>query len=281
MLISLVMPTFNRTDLLRKSLLSVLRQSLQPNELVLSDDGSSEDIISGIRDILGKINFPVKFISQEDRGFRAARCRNNGIRLAKGDFIICLDPDIVFSAHYLRTLVEAIEKKRFIVGAVIRLAEQESKKMTMRHIETCDFSSILSKPQKQIIIKQYRKEFLYSMLNKLKLRRQGPKLRSCVVGFFKDDFVKVNGFDEKYVGWGNEDDDLGVRFYAAGIRGKNPFKKDYAIHLFHQRFHNDERVNRSYQKNRMKVINKNNFRCEFGYDIYDSQDEIKMENVEL
>ncbi|MBA3030690.1 MAG: glycosyltransferase [Desulfobacteraceae bacterium] len=277
--VSLVIPTYNRTGLLRKCLLSVLSQSIQPAELVLSDDGSSEDILSGIQDLLEQADFRIKFVQQEDRGFRAARCRNNGVRQAEGEYIVCFDPDIVFSKHYLKTLVGAAREKRFVVGQVIRFTEAQNNLICREHILQGDYSSILTEAQKHITPKQYRKELLYSLLNTMKFRKQGPKLRSGLLGFFKDDFVRVNGFDEKFVGWGNEDDDLGVRFYAAGIRGKNPFRKDYAIHLYHDRFHSDERANKSYQKKRMKEINRSNFRCEYGYETHDSQEEITVKTL--
>jgi hypothetical protein len=277
--VSLIIPTYNRTDLLRKCLLSVLSQSFQPTELVISDDGSSEDMITGIRDLLDQADFSVKFVQQEDKGFRAARCRNNGIRQATGEFMVCFDPDIVFSKNYLKTLVGAARKNRFVVGQVIRFTEAQNHLLLPEHILQGDFFPLLTEAQKRVPAEQYRKELLYRILNAIKFRRQGPKLRSGLVGFFKDDFVRVNGFDEKFIGWGNEDDDLGVRFYAAGIRGKNPFKKDYAIHLYHERFHNDERVNKKYQKTRMKAINRKHFRCEFGYDIHDSREEIKVEII--
>ena len=276
MKVSLIVPTYNRLELLRKSLLSIISQPFQPHELVISDDGSSEDIIEGVWDILEQANFRIKFIRQEDRGFRAARCRNNAVRETEGDFIVCFDPDIVFSKYYLTTLVQSARNNKFIVGNVIRFTEAENEKITLDHIKKGDYSSILSEGQQKIPIAYYKKELFYSLLNRLKLRRQGPKLRSCVVGFFKEDFIKVNGFDEKFVGWGNEDDDLGVRFYAAGIKGKNPFKKDYAIHLWHERFHNGERINKCYQKERMKEIGRNNFRCKYGYEIHGSQEDVSV-----
>ena len=279
MKISLIITTYNRVHLLKRTYLSILHQTFQPDELIIADDGSSEDIVGGIQALVQQSDFKVKFVQQEDKGFRAARCRNNGIRQAEGDYIVCFDPDIIFSKHYLKTMIGAAEQNRFVVGQVIRLTEEQNDRITHAHIASGDFSSILTAPQKEIIPRQYRKERFYSVMHALKLRKQGPKLRSGLVGFFKADFIKVNGFDEKFVGWGNEDDDLGVRFYAAGIKGKNPFKKEYAVHLYHEAFHSGERVNRSYQKERKKEITKYNYRCEHGYDEMDNADE--MVTVEI
>lgn len=279
MIVSLIITTFNRTFLLRKSLLSVLSQSYQPDELVISDDGSSEDIISGIMDLIDKAPFAIKFVSQQDKGFRLAKCRNNGVRESKGDFLIFFDQDLAFSKNYIKTIVQSAKKSRFIVGWPIRLTKEQTESVNEEMIMVGDFSSILTKQEKKLTIKQYRKELLYFVLYRLKLRWIGPKLRGGIAGFFKDDFIRVNGYDEKFVGWGNEDDDLGVRFYRAGLIGLNPFKEDYAVHFFHERFHSNERINKTYYKKRIKEIAKSTFRCEYGFEPYDPLEKIAVEYI--
>jgi hypothetical protein len=208
-----------------------------------------------------------------------ARCRNNGVRQASGELIVFFDQDLVFSHGYLETLVNHSGPKRFVVGNPIRLDQQQNDLITDEMIARGDFSMVLSPSQKKMPRKQYRKELLYSALYRLGLRPMGPKLRGGIVGFYKSDFLRINGYDEKFTGWGNEDDDLGVRSYAAGIRGINPFKAVYAIHLHHERFHSDERVNKTYQKTRMKEIDPKNYRCRVGFEIHDSQDEVKVEII--
>ena len=44
---------------------------------------------------------------------------------------------------------------------------------------------------------------------------------------------RINGFDEKFVGWGQEDDDLRRRLYRAGFNGKNLGMNAFAVHLYH------------------------------------------------
>ena len=96
--VSVIITVFNRIHLLRKALISLGQQSYQPDELVLSDDGSDEGIVNGVKDIIEGFNFPVKFVQQENKGFRLAKCRNNGVRNASGNFLIFIDQDII--AYY-------------------------------------------------------------------------------------------------------------------------------------------------------------------------------------
>ncbi len=102
---SLIITVFNRSNLIRKALLSLQNQSVKPNELILSDDGSTEDIISSISDIVGKFDFPVKYVRQENKGFRLAKTRNNGVRNSNGDLIIFLDQDLIHTKNLIETFI--------------------------------------------------------------------------------------------------------------------------------------------------------------------------------
>ena len=79
MIISVVIPTYNRRDLLKRALVSVFAQSLPPTEIIVIDDGSTDGT-----DLMIAKEFPsVSYYRQENAGVSSAR--NLGIDLAKGD----------------------------------------------------------------------------------------------------------------------------------------------------------------------------------------------------
>ncbi len=85
--ISVVIPTFNRSDLLRRALDSVLAQTCPAGEIIVVDDGSTDGTAERVRE-----RYPeVKLIAQENRGVSAAR--NTGIDSSSGDWIAFLDSD--------------------------------------------------------------------------------------------------------------------------------------------------------------------------------------------
>ena len=85
--ISVVIPTLNRSNTLRRALNSVLLQSYQPEEIIVVDNGSTDNTEEMI-----KSQFPqVKILRQQKLGVSAAR--NKGIRASKGDWIALLDSD--------------------------------------------------------------------------------------------------------------------------------------------------------------------------------------------
>ena len=282
MSVSVIITVFNKTAHVRNVLMSLNSQTVQPDEVVLADDGSAEDIIKGIEDIIPRCQYKLKHVWQEDKGFRVAKSRNNGARHATGDYLVYFDQDIVFTKHYLEQILTHRRERHFYAGYPIWLTEEQTKKVSPAILESCDFSQIATEEQIKTIVKQYWKERLYTFLHTYGLRRIGPSLRSCGCSFYKSDFIYVNGFDETYQQWGYEDDDLGVRLHAAGIKGFNPIKTEYALHCYHPqapRGTNGRSLNRPGFKAKEKTYNRQNYRCEYGYDNPLGQDTVRVSEL--
>ena len=93
---SVIVPVFNRASVLGASLLSVLAQTCQDFEIIVIDDGSSDNP----RAVVESLNDPrIRFIRQENQGGGTAR--NTGINAAQGRFIAPLDSDDLFLPHHL------------------------------------------------------------------------------------------------------------------------------------------------------------------------------------
>ena len=81
-LISCVIPVFNGERYLSESLDSILKQTYQPLEVIVVDDGSTDEISR----VVTKYNDTVTYIRQPNSGHGAAL--NRGLKLAKGEFIV-------------------------------------------------------------------------------------------------------------------------------------------------------------------------------------------------
>ena len=93
--VSVVIPTYNRAALLVEAVESVLAQSVLPDELIVVDDGSTDDT----RDVCSRWPSPVRYIYQPNAGVSAAR--NHGIGEARGRYIAFLDSDDVWRPEKL------------------------------------------------------------------------------------------------------------------------------------------------------------------------------------
>tara|TARA_B100001741_G_scaffold74766_1_gene60466 strand:+ start:2379 stop:3206 length:828 start_codon:yes stop_codon:yes gene_type:complete len=101
--ISVIIPTFNRKETLKRAIRSVLMQSYTPYELIVIDDGSDDGTKEWLKD-----NYPnVKYIYQMNSGVSSAR--NKGIKFARGDWIALLDSDDEWLPSKLKDQANEIE----------------------------------------------------------------------------------------------------------------------------------------------------------------------------
>ncbi|HOD35758.1 MAG TPA: glycosyltransferase [Syntrophales bacterium] len=111
-LVSVIVPTYNRPDMLDETLKSVLRQTFKDFEIIVINDGGAD-----VEDRLKTLNTAgnIHYVRHErNRGLPAAR--NTGIRLARGKYIAYLDDDDVYYPDHLETLVSHLESNEHKVA---------------------------------------------------------------------------------------------------------------------------------------------------------------------
>jgi glycosyltransferase involved in cell wall biosynthesis len=103
--VSVVIPTYNRVKLLERALASVLGQTRPADEIIIVDDGSTDNTVSTLK----SLHPEVKFIQQDNLGVSAAR--NTGISAARHDWIALLDSDDVWHKHKLERQIAALNSE--------------------------------------------------------------------------------------------------------------------------------------------------------------------------
>ena len=96
--VSIILPVFNGEKFIKKAIESVLNQSLNDFELIVINDGSTDstaDIINSFEDNR------IRIINQSNKG--PGQARNNGLKIASGDYIMFLDADDWFCEDALET----------------------------------------------------------------------------------------------------------------------------------------------------------------------------------
>lgn len=105
-LISVIVPVYNAEEYLRDCINSILSQTFKNFEVILVNDGSSDN--SGeICDKYSRLDSRVQVIHQENQG--AASARNAGIKISKGDYICFVDADDLIHSQMLEILLNAIK----------------------------------------------------------------------------------------------------------------------------------------------------------------------------
>lgn len=101
-MVSVIIPTYNRGGYLKEAIESVLNQTIHDLEIIVIDDGSTDNT----REIVGFYGNKVKYFYQENKERGAAR--NNGIVRAKGEYIALLDSDDVWLANHLELCLKVL-----------------------------------------------------------------------------------------------------------------------------------------------------------------------------
>ena len=98
-LVSIIVPCFNMEEFLEETLNSVLSQTYSKWECIIINDGSSDNTESIAKEFCNQ-NKRFKYIKQENQGVSSAR--NNGIKHAKGEYILPLDGDDIIDKTYIQ-----------------------------------------------------------------------------------------------------------------------------------------------------------------------------------
>jgi len=104
--VSVIIPAYNRGPLLLEAIESVRRQTFQDFEVVVVDDGSTEDIRSIAETVA---DGRVRYFRQQNGGL--SRARNRGLAEARGDFLTFLDSDDVFLPNKLEVQVRELDER--------------------------------------------------------------------------------------------------------------------------------------------------------------------------
>jgi glycosyltransferase involved in cell wall biosynthesis len=117
-LISIIIPTYNRADFIAETMNSVWNQRFCPVEMIIVDDGSTDDTKKMVDDWIGSHNgkgFECRCIYQRHKGAPAAR--NKGAGAADGEFLMFLDSDDLLSSNALTYLAETLKNEETGIGA--------------------------------------------------------------------------------------------------------------------------------------------------------------------
>lgn len=232
MLISVIVTTYNRPDALALVLQGLSSQHDAHFEVLIADDGSTDQTQSLIEN--NPWPFPVKHVWHEDQGFRAARIRNLAVSYASGEYLIFIDGDCVPRSDFIGRHQELAEVGWFVSGSRILLnptltEEAISGKKTILRWSVWNWLIARLKGDINRVL-----PLLNIALSPSKNRSQEWQgAKTCNLAMWREDFNRINGFDEEFTGWGYEDSDLVIRLLQTGVRRKQAKSAVTVLHLWH------------------------------------------------
>ncbi|MCX6185298.1 MAG: glycosyltransferase family 2 protein [Flavobacterium sp.] len=225
---SLIVSVYNRPEALELLLLSLLNQTVLPNEIIIADDGSGQDIVNLIEIFKTKISIPIIHIWHTDIGNRKPTILNKSIAKSKYDYIIQIDGDIIMNKYFIEDHLNFSESGVYLFGS--RVNTQKTILESIFKNKTLNFS-FFSKG----IRRRGRTIRIPTLMNfAKKINRRSSKLRGCNMSFWKKDFITINGYNENLVEAWREDSEMAERLHNSGIIAKRLKFAGIAYHLYHK-----------------------------------------------
>ena len=245
--VALVITTYNRPAALDRVLHSVARQSSLPRQVIIADDGSDARTTAVVASWRGRLGAPLHHAWQPDEGFRAAASRNRAARDADADLLVFVDGDCLLRPNVVAEHRRLAEPGCAVAGNRILLSPRLTEAVEQGLVDPVDWK--LADWARARARGDVERLWPLAILPGHAWRRLRPRhwlqMRGCNMAVARDDFERVNGFEEEISGWGFEDSDLAIRLINAGIRVKSGRFATAVLHLWHkERARNDAEHNR-------------------------------------
>ena len=260
---TLLVSTYNWPEALELVLLSILRQTTLPTEVVIADDGSGEptaEVVRAFVPMLQSVGVPLVHAWHPDEGFRLAAVRNLALARATGDYVLMIDGDCVLHRDFVRSHLAFARPGAFVQGSRVLVGESRSARaLAARDVRFGALDRGLKNRQNAVPSR---------LLSYLVPASQDPLrgTRGCNMAYWRADAVRVNGFNERFVGWGREDSEFTARMLAAGLFRRRLNFGGIVFHLWH-----DERPRGAVEDNHQlyeDIVRTGASRCAEGLDRY-------------
>ncbi|MGZ8378410.1 MAG: glycosyltransferase family 2 protein [Gemmatirosa sp.] len=260
---SLLVSTYNWPEALELVLRSALAQRTPPGEVLVADDGSRDDTGALVRALVptfAAAGIPLVHVWHPDEGFRLSAIRNRALARATGEYVLMVDGDCVLDPGFVRSHVAFARPGTFVQGSRVLVDQARSARaLAAREPRFGAFDRGLRNRHYALAL---------PLLSRLVPPNADPLrgTRGCNMAYWRADAVRVNGFNERFVGWGREDSEFTARMLAAGLV-RRPLKfGGIVFHLWH-----DERPRAALDGNHElyeAIVRTGASRCEAGLDRY-------------
>ena len=257
---SLIICTYNWPEALSLVLSSVADQSILPNEIIVADDGSSESTAKVIEELSNKISIPIIHSWQEDDGCRIPHSRNRAIAKSNYEYIIVIDGDTVLHKDFIKDHKRFAQEGVYIQGSRVLLQSEFTSSLIKKNLFKKPSFYLEHAKNK---INMFRLPLLTKLMSYFK-NQNINRIRGCNFSLFKEDIIKVNGFNEEITTWGREDSEFVQRLFNSGVRKQHLKFSGIQYHLYHK-----ERIHNNINNNILQATIKNNATwCSLGIDGY-------------
>jgi glycosyltransferase involved in cell wall biosynthesis len=261
---SLIISTYNWPEALSVCLKSLLKQTIKPNEIIIADDGSKDETKQLIESFKINCPIPIKHVWQPDEGFKLSEIRNKALAVAAFDYIIQIDGDLYLDKNFVKDHLNFAKLNSFVRASRIYLDQSTSIKLLNNELKSVSYlDKGVSNKFSAIRFPYLWRFFEYNY------KMKGDELyeiHGCNMAYWRADAIKVNGYNEEFLGWGPEDKEFITRLLNIGIKKRFLKLGGIVYHIWHK-----ENSKKTLENNmkifKLAIQNKTAF-CERGINQY-------------
>ena len=237
---SVVVATYNRPRHLRLCLMSLAASTVLPSEVLIADDGSTQDTRDAVLEMQQSLKryFPIEHVWQERDGCRKQVIVNEAVRRSTGDYLVFTDGDCMVHRCFLQAHIERSDPNAVLAGQRVQIGRELSEELLEKQKVLnafcfrllVDFLLRRSHHSKESVL--IHNGFLRRILEKEKVKFATAVI-GCNYSLYKNLFLDINGYDEDFSGFGDEDADVGVRVINQGKQIKSVRNLAIVFHVFH------------------------------------------------
>ncbi len=255
--LSVIVATYQSSEWLEKVLWGYLAQTHRDFELLIADDGSTDETAQVIARYSDQ-GVPIRHVWQRDDGFRKSRILNKAIGTARAEYLVFSDGDLIPRGDFLAAHAGLAARGRFLSGGCVRLPMEVSRIVTRADVvEGRVFSVRWNRAHGGGASRGWTKlavpGFAAAAADCITTTR--PTWNGGNASGWRRDLITVNGFDER-MGYGGQDRELGRRLENAGVRGYGVRYRALCVHLDHGRGYADSESIRRNKKIRRRTRSK-------------------------
>ena len=233
---AVIVTTYNRPNALAAVLAGYCDQTDPSFELLVADDGSTDDTRLLVESVAARAPFTVRHVWQEDTGFRPGAARNRAAARTQADYLIFADGDCIPARAFVSKHKHLAEENCFLSGNRVLLSESFTQRVLAERIALQQWGTL--RWLAAWMTRDVNRLLPLLMLPDAPFRKRTPQqwegVKTCNLSLWRKDFSRVNGFDESYSGWGLEDSDLAIRLIHAGVQHKNARFATPVFHFWHR-----------------------------------------------
>jgi GT2 family glycosyltransferase len=235
--LAIVVSTYEWPEALDAVLCAFDEQSERDFSLVVADDGSGSATEAVVERWRRSFRTRLIHVTQPDDGFRLARVMNLGALAIDADYLVFVHGESIPRRNFVRAIRSCMRPGWFVAGRRVELSPALTARVLQERLPVHRWGLLAwlrARNEAAPIVSLTRRDRRRVGARNLPEFEPHDRSYGYLLGVGRGDFERVNGYDMRFVGWGEEDVDIALRLRRTGLRCGHAGPDATLIHLWHE-----------------------------------------------